>query len=172
MGGYGGGGVIGGAVYNQSGSPRGDVVFSNGIISGQAVNADMDIYDNGGTQGSAAGTYVSGGTYSLPVSLPTGGIQIDFARPSGGALLSIWAVDAELLSKIYGTAAIVVSLLIVLAAIKFWTSPSTNKGFTARRIAGYVILLAVSVIVLGIVGCIGAVILIGLLEIARRGFAI
>lgn len=168
---------IGGGSFGPSASPRGGATITNGQIAypgADDILAEAHFYGgdmNGAAPGQGVAAYVSGGTYSLPVSLPSGGVQIDFSRPTGGAVLSIWAVDAELLGKIYSTAAIIVSLLIFLAAIKFWPRPTTDKGLAARRIAGYVILLAVSLYLLEIAGCIAAAVLILLLEIGRRCFA-
>jgi hypothetical protein len=56
--------------------------------------------------------------------------------------------------------------------MKFWPRPSGKKDMRARRIVGYVILLAIAAISLGVVGCVAAVTLIALLEAARGAFAV
>jgi hypothetical protein len=165
-------GGMGGAIVVQNGSSPTitNAQFDNG--EGSDVNGDSYAYAGSGPTPPGMPQYVSHGTYSLPVSLPAGGVQIDFARPTGGASLSIWAVDAKLISNIYGTATIAVSLLIALAAMKFWPRPSAKKNMRAIRLIGYFALLLIATAILGAFGCGAAIILIALMEAARGAFAV
>jgi hypothetical protein len=81
-------------------------------------------------QSASTGTqlYTARGTYSLPVTLPRsasagqapGEVRLDFARPSGQAQLTLWAVPLNTIRKLYGTAAILAALFAVLALVKAW----------------------------------------------------
>ena len=77
--------------------------------------------------------YTARGTYSLPVTLPgsaasgpvPGEVRLDFARPSGQAQLTLWAVPVSTIYRLYGTAGILAALLVVLAVSKVW--PTSAK---------------------------------------------
>jgi hypothetical protein len=64
--------------------------------------------------------HTGGGTFSLPVTLPEGQVQLDFSKPGGEAELSVWVVSERLVEGAYGTAGIVgaaaVALVLWLAA--------------------------------------------------------
>jgi hypothetical protein len=69
---------------------------------------------------------VAGGTYSLALAMPDvpGATRLDFARPGGGAEVTVWAVPARLPRAAWWTAVLVA--LVVLATI---------AGRLVRRIA-------------------------------------
>ena len=96
--------------------------------------------------------YVAKDVYSLPVTLPTGEIRLDFARSAGEAQLSVLAVPAQTMSSLYKTFAIVVVFFIVIGIVKLWPQPDTGKPLTAKRVVVYIMLLAVMTIFLGVVG--------------------
>lgn len=96
--------------------------------------------------------YVEKDVYSLPVTLPTGGIRLDFARSAGDAKLSILAVPAQTIDNLYKTFAIVVALFIVIGIVKLWPQPDTGKPLTAKRVVVYIFVLAVMTLILGMVG--------------------
>ena len=78
--------------------------------------------------------YTAGGTYSLPVTLPgsdaggplLGEVRLDFARPSGDAQLTLWAVPVSTIYRLYGTAGILAALLVVLVLMRVW--PRRRNG--------------------------------------------
>ncbi|MHC4167648.1 MAG: hypothetical protein ACYSWQ_11870, partial [Planctomycetota bacterium] len=112
--------------------------------------------------------YTASGTYSLPVTLPAGEVRLDFTRPSGGAELSLWAVPAETLDNLYGTAAVIVSLLVIAGLVKIWPRSATKRPITALHIVGYVLLVVVLTAILGLLGVIISLLVI-LFSEARRG---
>jgi len=61
---------------------------------------------------------VAGGTYSLPVELPDGQVQLDFARPGGAAELSITATPENIGKNLWSSAiAIIVATLVSIIAL-------------------------------------------------------
>ncbi|UCE50679.1 MAG: hypothetical protein JSW47_11035 [Phycisphaerales bacterium] len=112
--------------------------------------------------------YIASGTYSLPVTLPAGEVRLDFARPSGGAELSLWAVPQETLDNLYGTAAVIVGLLVIAGLVKIWPRSATKRPISVGRIVGYILLLVVLTVLLGLLGVIISLLVI-LLSEARRG---
>ncbi|UCC97797.1 MAG: hypothetical protein JSW66_18375 [Phycisphaerales bacterium] len=112
--------------------------------------------------------YTARGTYSLPVSLPEGEVRLDFARPSGEAELSLWAVPVRMIHKLYGTIAILAALLAILALVKIWPQPQSRQPTSARRIIGYALLFVALSLALGISGVLISLVVIVLCE-ARRG---
>ena len=112
--------------------------------------------------------YTASGTYSLPVTLPAGEVRLDFTRPSGGAELSLWAVPAETLDNLYGTAAVVVTVLVMAGLVKVWPRSATKHPISARHIVGYILLLVVLTAILGLFGVIVSLLVI-LFSEARRG---
>jgi len=112
--------------------------------------------------------YTAGGTYSLPVTLPAGEVALDFTRPSGGAELSIWAVPQETLDNLYGTVAVIVTVLVIAGLVKIWPRSATKRPTSARHIIGYILLLVLLPLLLGLLGLLIALLVI-LLSEARRG---
>ena len=112
--------------------------------------------------------YIASGTYSLPVTLPAGEVRLDFARSSGGAELSIWAVPIETLDNLYGTAAIVVTVLVIAGLVKIWPRSIKKNPISARHIIGYILLLILLPLLLGLLGLLISLIVI-LLSEAKRG---
>jgi len=112
--------------------------------------------------------YTARGTYSLPVTLPQGEVRLDFARPSGQAQLTLWAVPLSTIRKLYGTAAILAVLLAVLALARTWPRPQSRQPASAKRIIGYGLLLIALSLVLGLLGLFASLLVIVLCE-ARRG---
>ena len=116
---------------------------------------------------SDAYAYTASGTYSLPVTLPAGEVRLDFTRPSGGAELSLWAVPLETLDNLYGTA-VIVAVLMIAGLVKIWPRSATKRPISARHIVGYILLLVVLTLVLGLLGLFVSLLVI-LLSEARRG---
>ena len=112
--------------------------------------------------------YTASGTYSLPVTLPAGGVALDFTRPSGGAKLSVWAVPQETLDNLYGTVAVIVTVLVTAGLVKVWPRSATKNPISARHIVGYALLLVVLPLLLGLLGLLITLLVI-LLSEARRG---
>ena len=119
-------------------------------------------------QEAAGEVYIASGTYSLPVTLPAGEVRLDFARSSGGAELSIWAVPAETLDNLYGTAAVVVTVLVIAGLVKIWPRSIKKNPISIRHIIGYILLLILLPLLLGLLGLLISLIVI-LLSEAKRG---
>ena len=86
------------------------------LIPGPVLDLSEGVTVNGG----ASTPYVGGGTFSLPVQLPQGEVQLDFSHPAGGASVAVWAVSLPLVHATYGTAGLVASLIVLLLARKGW----------------------------------------------------
>jgi hypothetical protein len=112
--------------------------------------------------------YTAGGTYSLPVMLPGGEVTLDFTRPSGGAELSLWAIPKSTLSNLYGSVIVIVGLLVIVGLVKIWPQSFTWRHLSARRVIGYILLLIVLTLILGLLGLIASLLVI-LLSEAKRG---
>jgi len=106
----------------------------------------------GGDSGPRVLQYEAKGLYSLPVVLPGGEVQLDFARPSGEARLSVWAVPVRTLHQLYGSAAALSLLGLGLVVIKFWPETIRRRPLTAKRIVVYGLCLLVLIFCLGLFG--------------------
>jgi len=151
----------------------GDIIATNGY---QVRPGDDNLYTELGTVGFDAGglqPYVAKGTYSLPVTLPQGDVRLDFARPSGDAELSIWAVPEKTIHGLYGTVAVIVALLLGLWVIKIWPKSPEERAISAGRIIAYVLLLPALTIMLGLTGLLISLFIILVIEglSARRAVA-
>ena len=112
--------------------------------------------------------YTASGTYSLPVMLPGGEVTLDFTRPSGGARLSLWAVPKSTVSNLYGSLIVMAGLLVIVALAKIWPQSFTWQRPSVGRVVGYVLMLVVVTLLLGLIGLMLSGLVIVLSE-ARRG---
>jgi hypothetical protein len=112
--------------------------------------------------------YTASGTYSLPVMLPGGEVTLDFTRPSGGARLTLWAVPKSTLSNLYGSLIVMAGLFVIVVLVKIWPQSFTWQRPSTGRIVGYILLLAILALLLGLIGLIASALVIVLSE-ARRG---
>jgi hypothetical protein len=115
--------------------------------------------------------YVSKGIYSLPVALPEGEVRLDFARPSGGARLSIWAVPVGALHKVYCTLAVFAGVIVALGLVKLWPHGGARQPVSARRAVVYLLLIVAPALALGLVGLIVGVAAVLAAEAFRARFA-
>jgi hypothetical protein len=172
-GGYGGGGVY---YYDESGTllrGRQPSVPAVAAVTGTAPKkpagprADFDV-----SAISAAGEeiqpYVAKGVYSLPVSLPKGEVQLDFARPAGQAQLRLWAVPVSAIQSLYGTLAVIAALFVGLGVIKIWPHPAERRPISVKRIIVYVLLIVVVTLIVGLLGLLISLVAVLVCE-ARRG---
>jgi hypothetical protein len=112
--------------------------------------------------------YTAEGIYSLPVTLPEGEVRLDFARPSGEAELSLWAVPLSTIRNLYGTVTVFVGLFVIVGLVKIWPRPEERQPISARRVISYILLFVALVLVLGLLGLLISLFII-LLSEARRG---
>jgi hypothetical protein len=120
--------------------------------------------------------YTARGIYSLPVTLPRstssgqapGEVRLDFARPSGEAELSLWAVPVSTIANLYETIAIVAGLLAIAVLAKIWPQPQNKQPMSAKHVISYALLLVVLTLVLGLLGLLISLFIV-LLSEARRG---
>ena len=95
-----------GAVFTLRVSLRG------GAAASQPGTTDRYEYARLASAGEDIGVlYAGGGTFSLPVSLPEGQVQLDFARPGGDAEVSVLVVSEELSDRAFGTAGVIGALV-------------------------------------------------------------
>jgi len=100
--------------------------------------------------------------------LPGGEVTLDFTRPSDGARLTLWAVPKSTLSKLYSTIPVVITLFVIVGLVKIWPQSVTWQQPSAKRTAGYILLLAILTLLLGLIGLMLSGLVIALSE-ARRG---
>jgi len=136
---------------------------------GASVTYDVGGRHSGSAYGGAA--YVAGGTYSLPVTLPSGQIRLDFARPMGDAELSIWAIPAESTRKLFAGLVVVIAALAAFALIKVWPESARRRPMSAKRIVICIVVLAALGLLLGILGVLVGLAGIVLIETARAATA-
>ena len=142
-----------------------------GRRDGRAVTADMPPAEQALPAG-VAGGYVAAGTFSLPVELPEGEVRLDFARPSGQAEVTIWAIQVSLLHKLCGTGIVLAATVLLVALIKLaqrWAKRATAPS--TPRLIGYGALLVVGALLARGAGLAAAAIVIVLLEVLRNARA-
>jgi len=83
-------------------------------------------------------------------------------------MMRLWAVPQETLDNLYGTAAVVVTVLVIAGLVKIWPRSVTKRPISAWHIVGYILLLAVLTAILGLLGVIVSLLVI-LFSEARRG---
>ncbi|MHC4509151.1 MAG: hypothetical protein ACYTAO_09355, partial [Planctomycetota bacterium] len=164
--------------YGRPGSrQRGPQVQRAVTVPGAAVDAEeeaarlapeRDPSDGLGLALADLQPYTAKGIYSLPVTLPEGEVRLDFARPSGEAELSLWAVPLSTIHNLYATIAILAALLAIVALVKIWPRPQSRQPTSAKRIIGYGLLSVALSLVLGVSGVLVSLVVIVLCE-ARRG---
>ena len=115
-----------------------------------------------------AAAHVAGGSFSLPVELPGGEVRMDFARPGGGAELSLWAVPTDLIHALTGTVTALVAAAVLLAAGKFWAVLRHGSGISPQRSFAYVMVVGLLWLLLGLIGALFAAVVILGIELARR----
>ncbi len=102
-----------------------------------------------------AGTqYAPPGTFSLPINLPEGEVQLNFAKPSGDAELTLWALNMGLIIRLLRTGIIAVIILLIWLFMRFLNRLPSGEFRIPRNYvyiyAGGFILLALMAGVIGI----------------------
>lgn len=143
----------------RGGSKSEDDLFVNG--SAEVSGREGFAYAGGSP------VYVTAGTYSLPVTLPQGEVRLDFVRPGGDTVLSIWAIPIQTIHNLYGTVGAFLALLTLLGVIKIWPSGTSKNPLSARRFIGYVLTIIVFVLLLGLLGLLISSIVILIIETRR-----
>ena len=100
---------------------------------------------------------VASGTFSLPIDLPEGEFQMDFARPGGDAELGLYAIPKALPSRLWTTGGVVLGVLIFGLFIWRWTRIQKRMDFSPKRWLGYFCILLLLLVILGWIGLIIAV---------------
>ena len=174
-------GTFGGPTMDPAGRPRGGVTVRDGSVVAKGTDGlfgDLPpaegTWDDAGVGGQAGpgGGYVAAGTFSLPVSLPEGGVRLDFDRPFGDATLSVWAVRADLVHRLYATTGILMAVVVLAVVVKLLRRFNQGRLLPPKAvIVGYIIAIGVLVLAAGGLGlCVG----IGLaliIELIRRPLA-
>ncbi len=128
-------------------------------VEGASPAAGEEIEKIGVGEVAAVQASVASGTFSLPVELPEGEVQLDFARPGGGAELSIYAIPVALSQGLWTTGEIIFALLVFWLLARRWSRVQRQGGIPPRRLLGYFL---GAVILFVIVGSIGLICLIGI----------
>ena len=142
-----------------------------GMPGGTPITSSTDETLSIAAAGKETPAYVAGGVYSLPVSLPKGEVRLDFARPSGGAELRIWAVPVGMINKLYGSVTITSLLCLLLLIIRVWPRPTRRVPLTIGRVIKYVLLLIVLSVFLGLFGLVTSLFIILLNESVKGAAA-
>ena len=113
----------------------------------------------------AVQAYTAQNVYSLPVSLPSGSeVQLDFARSSGDAELSILAVPDRTISKFVTTLVIAGLSLLIFVILKLWPKYITKRSLSKRAIIIYVVLAVCLLLLFGAIGLLASLLIVLLNE--------
>jgi hypothetical protein len=116
--------------------------------------------------------YTAQNVYSLPVSLPEGGgIQLDFARSSGQAQLSIWAVPEKTITNLITTLVIAGLSVLVYVIMKLWPKYAMKRTISKKAIVIYILLFVILTFLLGFLGLIISLLVIFINEGRHMVFA-
>ena len=80
-------------------------------------------------------------------------------------------MPTETLDNLYGTAAVVVTVLVIAGLVKIWPRSITKRPISTRHIIGYILLLILLPLLLGLLGLLISLIVILLSEARRGAFA-
>ncbi|MCD6394623.1 MAG: hypothetical protein J7M40_14105 [Planctomycetes bacterium] len=123
------------------------------------------------SMGSYGGAYAAGSVYSLPVSLPGGGLSLDFARPSGDAELTIWAIPDKAVTGTLNTLIVIVISIVAALAIRVWPRNLKPAAFKLPYAIIYAVLLVGLTIIFTVAGLIAAAMIIAGIELSRARLA-
>ena len=141
---------------------------SRGRVAGQALQTTPEApADMPAEAAGWGGAYAASGVYSLPVSLPGGGLRLDFARPSGDARLTIWAVPDSAVASTLNTLIVIVISIVAALAIRIWPRHFKLAAFNGRCVIVYAILLVGLTIIFSVAGFIAAVVIAAISEFSR-----
>ncbi|KKK69326.1 hypothetical protein LCGC14_2935160, partial [marine sediment metagenome] len=116
--------------------------------------------------------YVPGGTFSLPVALPEGQVRLDFARPSGEATVSVWAVRGSIVRKGMGTGGAFAAILVLMLVVQLVRELRGRKSLSlVGFVLCYVLLGLLLAAIAGMLGAAAAVGIVCVAEIVRRASA-
>ena len=119
--------------------------------------------------GQATQPYAAQNIYSLPVSLPSGSeVQLDFARSSGDAQLSVWAVPVSTITNLVTTLIIAVLSLLTYAIFRLLQNPlrlNAKHSISKKLVVIYIMLFVILSVFFGIWGLIAGLLIILLNEV-------
>jgi hypothetical protein len=116
----------------------------------------------------ASDAYTSPNIYSLPVTLPAGEIQLDFARSSGDAKLSILAIPIEAITNFSTMIVVMAVLALIFGGVKIWMKYNARKPISVRLTVSYILLCVIMPVILGVLGLVISLIIILIVESLRR----
>jgi hypothetical protein len=116
---HGGAGLVQGGGGSSGGGANG-----SGASAGDAGAADRPHSGEAG---------YTGASYSMPISLPEGQVQLDFAHPSGEAVVAVWAVPRRLIDSASAAAALALAIVALVVARGLWRGRRTAQGHLAER---------------------------------------
>ncbi len=116
--------------------------------------------------------YTAHNVYSLPVSLPESGeIQLDFARSSGQAQISVLAIPVRTITNLITTLIIAGLALLLFVIIKLWPKYKTGRTLSKRAIIVYIVLVVCLSLLFGAPGLLISLLIILLSEGRHAAFA-
>ena len=145
---------------NKSGRvQRTDQPAPSSVTPGSRPNTQPrgDSWGYGNRPSTPAIATVASGTFSLPIDLPEGEFQMDFARPGGDAELGLYAIPKALPSRLWTTGGVVLGVLIFGLFIWRWTRIQKRMDFSPKRWLGYFCILLGLFVILGWIGLLIAI---------------
>jgi hypothetical protein len=76
------------------------------------------------------------------------------------------------LNALYGTAAVLIALAVVLGGIKLWPRSGPIQRISAKRAFLYILIIAVTLVLLGIVAAVIAALIIAAIKARRSALAV
>lgn len=156
----------GGRARSQSG-PESDLNHVDPFTGQQTPEGTLTINGGAAANGTLETPYVGGGTFSLPVQLPQGEVQLDFSHPAGGASVAVWAVSLPLLNAMYATAGLVVCLIVLLLIGKLFKR-TARWNVPRLHLAIYLAVIVVLTLIAGLKGLVAAVAIDAIIEGLRH----
>ncbi|MCK5114815.1 MAG: hypothetical protein KAR11_08655, partial [Phycisphaerae bacterium] len=150
--------------------PRRQVRSTNGATYIGTTRESKPHEVSGALEGGQAWGVTTGGTYSLPVELPDGQVQLDFARPGGAAELSITATPDALGASIWGSV-ITIAVAALSAAIALLIAKRARKvqniHMSLKVIIVSLLLVCFAGLLMGFLGFIIVALIVGLMILYR-----
>lgn len=112
--------------------------------------------------------YTAAGVYSLPVALPQGEVRLDFARPAGGAVLTVWAVPLAGMHNTYAAVSVVLVWLLTMTVVRLWPQRRSPHRIAPRYLVAYGALLFLLAALMGVLGLVIALAVVVVAEMRRR----
>jgi hypothetical protein len=140
------------SIYGKSGS--GAAGSSSFGPQGGANISGVVVLDGSAVAPVSGQAGYTGASYSMPISLPAGGVQLDFAHPSGQAVVALWAVPQRFIDSAMAAVALVLAIIVIIAVRGIWRGRRAGGGSSkggmpfARKFIAIVMLVVCGILLL------------------------